>query len=319
METKFTLTPDDYLKEERGRAQTEARAIISEAPNPPTNLHVDDVWTWRQDESFGSFFDHKSVLFSVLGFIALFVAVALILYFSSGGNIWLAIFAPLGGAIGIGIVTGGMGVIYPAVVIGLLIKLIISPIFYPIYKSKCRAWNKENPTRIMAIKAALDERVAAYTAKFEAAATEAAEIYASHEITSMVSEKIKTGFLSSVKMAKRTADISTLGLKCTFWVSQSGIKHTYGNAISFEDYRCKPLPDRFAMAAYGYAVADGVIARIMGEMERDPSGTDYEISKSYSYDEDGALKVLLTYSAKNGNFEELSDWGASGAVYSGKE
>lgn len=321
METNYTLSVAEYAKQETDKAQEEVRYLISKAPtgsDNSTKVHVDDIWTWRQKDTFSRYFDTDSVPFTIMGFFALWAAISLIMFFGiEDCNIFLAIFAPLGGAIGIGILTGGAA-IYAPVVVGLLLKLIVSPILYPIFKNKCKAWNDRYADTLPETKRELDERIAEYATGFEAAATEAAKMYGAHEVTAMISDKIAEGFISAIKAAKRTSDIKRLDIQYNFSVSKSWVLHSYNKTIKFEDYRCKPLANQFAITAYGYAVIDGVVARIRGELESDPSGSEYEITPEHSFDEKGILTVTLNYRAKNGNFEELSDWGAVGTS-SGKE
>lgn len=320
MENTYTLIPNDYTREETESAESKARSIIRSAPAAPEDakLSSDNIWTFRANESFEAFFDWKSVIFTVLGFVALIASVALIIFSATEGNFWMAIFLPLGVSIGLAIVTAGMGVIYPSVIVGFLVKLIVAPVLFPVYKHLCREWNRDNPVRIRAIKAELDERVAAYTEGFEAAAREASSMYAQHEISSMICEKITDAFLSNIGSTKRDRDMRRIIATYEFFVSLSGVIYGYYKEIKFEDYRCKPLPDPLSMTAFGYALIDGASARIRALVEKDPSGTPYDISYTISYDENGVLNATLIYSAGNGNFEELSDWGAS-TEFSGKE
>ncbi len=321
MENNFALIPDDYRREETEKAESEARSIIRSAPTAPEDakLNSENIWIFRANESFEAFFDWKSVIFTVLGFAALIIAVALIIYTASEGNFLMAIFLPLGVSIALAIFTAGMGVIYPSVIVGFLVKLIATPVLFPVYKHLCREWNKDNPEKIHEIKTALDERVATYAEGFDARAREASNMYAQHEITSMLCEKITDAFLSNIGSAKRDRDMRKIIATYEFFVSLSGVIYGFYKEISFEDYRCKPLPDKFSMTAFGYALIDGATARIRALVEKDPSGTPYDINYTISYDENGVLNATLIYSAANGNFEELSDWDASSSTYSGKE
>ena len=89
------------------------------------------------------------------------------------------------------------------------------------------------------------------------------------------------------------------------------------NNYNFETNRCEFIKSTLERAAIGMAIGCTVRNKVLDKLEKDYSGTDYEIEIQYCY---GAAKpflkdqpieragAVLKYKAQNGNYKQASLW-----------
>lgn len=160
----------------------------------------------------------------------------------------------------------------------------------------------------------LDDEIEEYKVEFDKQAQLLSIDYANSVIAKEVIEWLTSGFLRTIKAAKRDSHIETVKVPFNFQVFRDSIKCNIGT-YGFTEHRCAPLKDAVGQAALSRAIASQVQLNIIMSYPQDESGTKFEIKTDYQYpigsrlvDEVLAMSVTLTYIASNGNFKPIQNW-----------
>ena len=223
----------------------------------------------------------------------------------------------------------------PRAVYGLVLAVVLSPVFYPIYMSICTShnhkihkYNDEIDAKIELLNEECNQELkkcaetrfhmfSEYEEAFQQELQKQVEKLAGNSAVVEIAAWLGKRFIGIIEAADRAPYIEDIVASLAYDVSKRDVVCS-SEKYTFEEHRCEDLDSELMQAALSQAVALQIQKYVKARYEKDECGTAYKIQTETSDNlmdnaksVDGTellLRTSLVYKAKNANYKPTQSW-----------